>query len=61
MGWKYVELGEMRLGLRFVGVHAEIAASVALRAEIGDRAEEAEWRFRLLEGGVGCTTCDARE
>jgi hypothetical protein len=35
MGWYCVELGEMRLGLRLVGVYAEVAASVALRAKIG--------------------------
>jgi hypothetical protein len=60
MGWKCVNLGEMRLRLRFVRVYAEVAASVALRAEIGDMEEE-EWGLQVLGGGVEFTTCDARE
>jgi hypothetical protein len=61
MGWKCVELDEMRLGLRFVGGQAEIAASVGLRAEIRDREEQAEWGLRVLGAGFEFTTCDARE
>jgi hypothetical protein len=51
----------MRLRLRFVRVYAEVAASVALRAEIGDMEEKEERGLRVLGGGVEFATCDARE